>query len=230
MGPSSAASKVSWLGQPVHFIDFEGNRRSGILEYGIATLQEGRIVSTSTRLCRATGHIRADETEFHGLRESDVAAEAPFSAEWELFCRLRTSGPLAAHFAGTENGLLKAVWPYPRLSPDFARPGENSTEWGPWIDSASLFAELRPQSTSGRLEQLIADCGLQAELDSLAAQHCPESRRRYHAALYDAIAGALLLALLARDPAASSLSLLQVLTLSTRNGEKRDKLRQGSLF
>ena len=60
--------------------------------------------------------------------------------------------------------------------------------------------------------------------------HCPPERRRYHAALYDALAGALLLASLAREPRLASLTTMQLLALSTLDGEKRDALQQRELF
>lgn len=221
---------MRWTEQAIHFIDFEGNRRSGILEYGVSTVLGGQITATRTRLCAAQGQVRADETEVHGLSASDVAGHAPFSDEWETFMALRSTGPLAAHFAGTENGLIKSVWPYPRQSPDFTRLAAASNDWGPWIDSASVYAQLYPSLESGKLETLIACFGLQAELDELASRHCPPQRRRYHAALYDALAGALLLAALARHTATAELTLLQLFSLSTRDGEKRDDLQQQSLF
>jgi DNA polymerase-3 subunit epsilon len=34
---------------------------------------------------------------------------------------------------------------------------------------------------------------LQGQLDSLAERHCPSQRRKYHCALYDALASALIL-------------------------------------
>jgi len=52
----------------------------------------------------------------------------------------------------------------------------------------------------------VVACGLQPELDALAVQHCPAGRGHYHAALYDALAGALLLASLAREPALAQLT------------------------
>jgi DNA polymerase III epsilon subunit-like protein len=122
------------------------------------------------------------------------------------------------------------VWPYPRASPDFARPGERVVEWGPWIDTAPIYAQLYPSLPSGRLESLVASVGLQAELDGLAGRHCPAARRHYHAALYDALAGALLLASLARDPQLAQLTTMQLLALSTLDPEKRDTLRQRELF
>ena len=220
----------NWTAQPIFFVDFEGSRTSGVLEYGVATLFEGRIVEAHTRLCRAVGRVRPEDAAVHGLREEALAAHAPFADDWEFFASLRERGPLAAHYAGVENALLKSVWPYPRNSPDFARPGERVIEWGPWIDSARLYAQLYPRLDSGRLESLVAAGGLQAELDALAVTYCPPDRRRYHAALYDALAGALLLGSLARDPQLARLTTMQLLALSTLDGEKRDALQQRELF
>ncbi len=219
-----------WIHQPIFFVDFEGSRASGILEYGVAEVHAGKITTARTRLCRATGSVRAEDVAVHGLREEVLAGHAPFAAEWEYFAGLRERGPLAAHFAGVENSLLKSVWPYPRNSPDFARPGERAIEWGPWIDSARLYAQFYPSLASGRLELLVAACGLQAELDAHAAAHCPPDRRHYHAALYDALAGALLLASLAREPHLAALTTMQLIALSTLDGEKRDVLQQRELF
>jgi len=221
---------MSWTSQPIFFVDFEGSRSSGILEFGVAEVLGGKITGTRTRLCRATGEIRVEDVAVHGLEPAMLADEEPFAEEWEYFAGLRERGPLAAHYAGVENGLLKSVWPYPRNSPDFARPGERLIEWGPWIDSARLYAQFYPDLDSGRLETLIARCGLQAELDALAKEHCPPERRRYHAALYDALAGALLLASLAREPRLAELTVMQLLALSTLDAEKRDALQQRKLF
>ncbi len=221
---------MRWVEQPIHFIDFEGSLASGILEYGVVTVVGDRIVATQTRLCRATGRVRPEDAAVHGLREDDLAASAPFAGDWEYFAALRERGPLAAHYAGVENSLLKSVWPYPRRSPDFARPGERLAEWGPWIDTARLFEQIFPQLRSGRLENLIADCGLQAGLDALAAADCPPGRRRYHAALYDALAGACLLARLAAEPASADKAMGWLLAMSTLNPEKRDALQQSELF
>jgi DNA polymerase-3 subunit epsilon len=221
---------MSWTDQPIYFVDFEGNRNSGILEYGVATVLEGRVAETRTRLCRPTGPIRPEDAEVHGLGEEELASQPPFSEDWDYFAGLRERGPLGAHYAGVENGLLKAVWPYPRSSPDFARPGRRSVEWGPWVDSARLCAELFPHVGSGRLEALVCRLGLQPELDRLAAASCPPGRRRYHAALYDALAGALLLGEVARDPRAARLDLAQLLARSTLDPDKRDALTQGRLW
>lgn len=221
---------MSWTEQPIFFVDFEGSRASGILEYGVATVVGGRVVDGVTRRCAATGRVRAEDVAVHGLSEASLEGCAPFADEWELFAGLRERGPLAAHYAGVENGLLKGVWPYPRSSPDFARPGERVVEWGPWIDSARIYGQLYPQLESGKLQAVIAACGLQNELDALAEKFCPAERRRYHAALYDALAGAVLLASLAREPTVAGMTVMQLLALSTLDGTKRDAIAQRELF
>jgi DNA polymerase III epsilon subunit-like protein len=219
-----------WTEQPLYFIDFEGSVASGILEYGIVTLHGGRVTGALTRLCAPTGRVRAEDTEIHGLTEESLARFEPFSADWELFAQMREKGPLAAHYAGAESSLLRATWPYPRNSPDFARPGCHLIDWGPWLDSARIYAQLYPTLESRRLESLVIACGLQAELDFLSAQHCPAERRHYHAALYDALAGALLLASLSRHPQLASLTMTQMLALSTLDAKKRGSILQRELF
>jgi DNA polymerase-3 subunit epsilon len=221
---------VVWTEQPIYFLDFEGNQVSGILEYGVVEVRGGGIGRVRGRLCHPVGRIRPEDAAVHGLSAPVLEGCAPFADDWELFAELRDGGPLAAHYAGTENALLKSVWPYPRNAPDFARPGERLIEWGPWVDTARLYAQFYPQLATGQLQALVAACGLQAELDELAAAHCPPERRRYHAALYDALAGALLLASLARDPRLAQLTVMQLLALSTLDPAKRDALQQGELF
>ena len=220
----------AWTEQPIFFVDFEGSAVSGVLEYGVVTVLRGEITSAATRLCAPIGRVRPEDVAVHGLHPENLRDLRPFADEWELFAGLRERGPLAAHYAGVENGLLKSVWPYPRASPDFVRPGEQLVEWGPWIDTARIYAQLYPHLPSGQLEALVAAGKLQGELDDHAARRCPPDRRRYHCALYDALAGALLLAAMARDPQLAGLSLRQILTLSTLDPRKREALQQEELF
>lgn len=221
---------MPWTQHPVHFIDFEGSVASGVLEYGVATLCGGRVGAVRTRLCAPTGRVERADTVVHGLRADALGGLAPFSDDWEVFAALRETGPLAAHYSGAENSLIRSAWPYPRSSPDFARPGERVVDWGPWVDTARIYAQLYPRLESGRLEWLVGASGLQGELDRLAAAHCPPERRRYHAALYDALAGALLLGSLARHAQTASLTLMQLLALSTLDPRKRDSMVQRDLF
>ena len=221
---------MHWADTSIHFIDFEGSTASGILEFGVVTLRNGAIAEPRTRLCRATGRVAAEDTALHGLDERALRGTAPFKDEWEYFAGLRGSGPLAAHFAHAENHLLKSVWAYPRHVPDFARPGKTATEWGPWIDTGRLYPQFFPQLGDGKLEQLVAATGLQAELAELAAKHCPAGRRQYHAALFDALGGALLLRAMLQRPEFAEATIPWLLQMSTLDADKRGALQQGDLF
>ncbi len=221
---------MTWTEQTIHFVDFEGSVASGILEYGVVAMRGAEILGTHTRLCRATGRVRAEDAALHGLEAVAVADHAPFGDDFETFARWREAGPLAAHFASAENTLIKSVWPYPRTSPDFARPGGALTDWGPWIDTGRLYPQLYPSLTSAKLGDLVAAFALQPELDLRAERHCPAGRRRYHAALYDALAGALLLRRLALEPSLAAQSSSWLLAMSTLDPVKRDALRQDRLF
>ena len=221
---------MSWADTPIHFIDFEGNRASGILEFGVVTLRGGGVAATRTRLCAAAGRIPAEDTAVHGLDAAAVADAAPFAAEWDYFARLREGGPFAAHFASAENHLIKGAWPYARQSADFSHPGRTTNEWGPWIDTGRLLPQFHPEFPEAKLGRLVAALGLQGELDALAAAHCPEPRRRYHAALYDALAGALLLLALLRRPQFSAATLPWLLQMSTLDPGRRGAMQQGDLF
>lgn len=221
---------MRWTDTPIHFLDFEGNATSGIIEFGVVTLRGGELAATRTRLCAATGRIAPEDAAVHGLQEPDLWEAEPFSDEWEYFAGLRESGPLAAHFAHAENYLLRNVWAYPRSAPDFARPGKTATEWGPWIDTGRLYPQFFPALGEGKLEQLVAANGLQPVLDGLAAKHCPADRRQYHAALYDALAGTLLLQAFLRRPEFAGATIPWLLQMSTLDGGKRDALQQGDLW
>lgn len=216
-----------WTRQAIHFVDFEGNVSSGILEFGVATLLGGKIVATATATCRPTGRVRAEDVAVHGLSDGSLSGAGLFSEEFERFAQLRGSGPFASHFAGAENSLIKSVWPYPRKSPDF---GAGELNWGPWVDTGRLYPQFYSGLRSAKLEELVADFGLQEKLDALASEFCPEGRRQYHAALYDAIAGSLLLGRLAEEEALKEKSLRWLLSMSTLDGGRRDGFRQGEFF
>lgn len=222
--------QMAWTEQLIHFVDFEGSVASGILEYGVVTMRGGEILATDTRLCRATGRVRAEDVAVHGIDPAAVAGREPFGEDFTRFADWRDRGPLAAHFANAENTLIKSVWPYPRTTQDFARPCSAVTEWGPWIDTGRLYPQLYPTLASAKLADVVAAFGLQARLDEAAAAWCPADRRRYHCALYDALAGALLLARLATEPAVAAQPLAWLLEMSTLDGARRDELRQGGLF
>jgi DNA polymerase-3 subunit epsilon len=225
---------VTWPRQLIHFIDFEGSVASGILEYGVVSLLGNEIVATTTRTCRPNGRVRPEDIAVHGLDPANLTDCSPFTDEFARFAALRATGPLAAHFAQAENSLLKSVWPYSRAAPDFSRETpamtDAATDWGPWIDTGRLYPQVRAADAPVKLAALVAAEGLQKDLDALAGVHCPPARHHYHAALYDALAGALLLARLGATPGWGDRSLRWLLEHSTLDPARREALRQEELF
>lgn len=215
---------------PIHVIDFEGSRQSGIVEYGVVTLLGAEIVATHTRLCAPTGAISQRDRMQHGISAATTAGAEAFEAEWQLFAELRATGPLCAHNAAVEDGLLRAVWAYPRNSPDFSEAGQHTASWGPWLDTLYLYRHIYPQLQSHKLGDLIALFGLQAPLDEQAQLYCPKRRQRYHCALYDTLASALLLRRLYQEPELQALSLRWLLLQSSSTDAARDSMGQQTLL
>lgn len=214
-----------WSSFPIHIIDFEGTQSSGILEYGIVTLHHNTIIQTHTRLCQATGIITDREVYQHGITSNLTEKETLFSQEWALFSNLRLTGPLGAHHAQTENILLKNVWPYPRTSPNFLNIDESCTSWGPWIDTCQLFRTVYPQLETYKLLDLINKFELADQLIELSQKYCPPTRMRYHCALYDALASALLLLYLTSLSDFKNIS-IQWLLINSASQDKRADMQQ----
>ncbi|MDX2188194.1 MAG: 3'-5' exonuclease [Opitutaceae bacterium] len=218
-----------WSSLPIRMIDFEGSHASGIVEFGVVTLLGGAIVAAQGRVCRARGRIRPEDAAIHGLDESLVAHAAPFEEEFPKFSAWRQEGPFAAHFANAENSLIKTVWPYHRDAPDFSSPGRRTADWGPWVDTGRIYPEVFGESGRGSLQELISRFGLQRELDDIARIHCSTTRRRYHAALYDALGAALLLLALGRREEFRAMTLPWLLQTSTAGAARRQALQQGEI-
>lgn len=179
---------------PIHVIDFEGHRAYGVVEYGLVTLMEGKVVASHTRLCQPMGSIPAEDTRIHRLTTRSVQEYAPFSAEWDFFTNCRATGAFAAHNANYEHTLLKHIWAYPPAVPNFAHAApSHGPDWGPWLDTCQLARILWPTLEHYRLAYLVEALKLQNVLDAMAAILCPKNRCHYHAALYDALAAALIL-------------------------------------
>ena len=212
---------------PIHFIDFEGNRECGIVEFGVVTLLNGKISEARTRLCRARGRIHPEEAKLHGIRSRDTFEFEPFSKEWEYFRSLRRRGPFAAHYASIENRLIKEVWPYPPYSPDFLHKGQMVADWGLWVDTCVLYSKLFPQLESHKLVDLIKLFELDSELDRIALIYCPKQRVKFHCALYDALASMLLIRHISRFPGFENITLEWLLSHSSPKGARAS---QSELF
>ena len=221
---------MSWTATPIHVLDFEGGRRSGVVEFGVATLVGGKILAAHTRVCAPTGPVAAAESAVHGIAEADTAQAEPFAAEAALFAGLRQTGLFAAHHAPIERALLRRAWPVPPASPDFAAPDPASAprlaDWGPWLDTRRIYEHLHPAQPGFQLMELIKDFSLEEDLSQLAADHCPPNRRRPHCALYDALAAALLLTRLMREPKLTTAPMAWLLAQSV-SPEEAEFFRQG---
>ncbi len=177
---------------PIHVIDYEGAPAYGVVEYGVATLVGGQITETHTRLCRAHAPIDPHDVAVHGISYEESLRHNPFEDDYDFFVDLRRRGPLAAHNARYEARLTKLAWAFPPLVPAFHVAGELAT-WGPWIDSCALARKLAPGLSRYKLQVVVEELGLSNELNAIAIDKCPADRVMYHAALYDAIAAALIL-------------------------------------
>lgn len=215
---------------PIHVIDFEGSRQSGIVEYGVATLVGRSITATYTRICAPVGTISDLDRAQHGINETMANACEPFDREWSLFSKLRDAGPFCAHNVAVEAGLIATVWPWPKSCPNFAEPEIEAADWGPWLDTLRLYRRIYPGLESYGLEALVQTFDLQEELDRQAHLFCPANRRRYHCALYDAMASALLLARLFSEPELESASLRWLILQSASSESERESMGQQELL
>lgn len=215
---------------PIHVIDFEGSRQSGIVEYGVVTLLDAEIIAAQTRLCAPIGTISDRDRLQHGISEDIASVEERFDADWSYFADLREKGPFCAHSAAVEDGLLRSVWSYPRNSPNFAKEGEYAATWGPWLDTLQLYRSVYPQLSSYKLADLIVEFGLQTELNELAELYCPVKRQRFHCALYDAFASTLLLRRLYAEPELTPVSLHWLFLQSAITSTARYSVGQLDLF
>lgn len=184
---------TDWKDQPVYMMDFEGSPSSGVVEYGVVKLYQGKIEMTRSEMCRPTGAILSRDRGVHGISEAEAAERKPFLEAFEQFVGYRRNGVFAAHNRHAENSFLKDTWAVPPVVPDWRSGTGSSQEWGPWIDTLSIYRSVYPHLQSYGLGSLVEAFELAEQLEELGHEHCPEHRCRAHCALYDAIASSLLL-------------------------------------
>jgi DNA polymerase-3 subunit epsilon len=206
---------IDWKDVPVYMMDFEGSPASGVVEFGVVHLEGGAIRDAQTDLCHPTGAISARDREVHGIGEAETRSKARFADAYRAFIAFRRAGVFAAHNRHAENTFLKTTWALPPEVPDWRGHGGKAQEWGPWIDTLSIYRTLYRGLESYGLGELVEAFGLRPSLDELAEAHCPPGRQRAHCALYDALASSLLLMRLESEPSLKGrISLSWLLELS----------------
>ncbi len=211
-------------------IDFEGNRRTGVVEYGVVILRGGEVVESHTRFCCPREAISGQDFLLHGIGQDRAENSLAFEEEYPLFSQWRRSGPFAAHHASVEDTLLRNTWACPPDSPDFHVAGRRVASWGPWIDTLQLYSTVYPGLADYKLGNLIRIFGLESGLADCAREWCPADRRKFHCALYDALASALLLMRLGEEPGFTDMGLPWLIQTSAANSRERDALRQPELW
>ncbi len=218
------AGKTTWSDLPLHIVDFEGSNRTGVIEYGVVTLLRKEIFSTATKTHLARASLSSLDTQCHGLSDADLISETPFESEWDYWVSLRRTGIFVAHNATVESQLLRLTWPRPSAVPSLEQ-GTQTAEWGPWIDSCRLARLWLPTLGDYKLASLIKLFKLQGQLDALAERYCPPQRRKYHCALYDALASALILRTLCAGEGRSQLTVSQLVQDSLSLPAREDSMQ-----
>ncbi len=172
----------------LHIIDFEGNPRYGVVEYGVVTLTASGIESCLGGLCAPCGDIPPADTRVHGIDRAMADGRPLFSTHFDRFVDLRRSGVFCAHNASVEHNLLKATWAYPPFVPGWSDEGAEVADWGPWLCTLQLARAVIPDAPSHSLESLAYGGPLRERIEKIAREHCAAGRGRPHCALYDAIA------------------------------------------
>lgn len=183
--------KMKNIDKPIFAIDFEGSKRIGIVEYGAVRVFGGEIVGCRTRICAPKRRFSAADAEFFGISNERASALPPFSADVEEFCRMRRVGVFAAHNAVAEDSMLRDCMP---LAPAAENPltGEVCATWSPFVDTCVLAKKLFGFE-SAKLSDVVDGLELDAALQAAAERFCPPDRRKWHCALFDALASALIL-------------------------------------
>lgn len=172
-------------------IDFEGSLTSGIIEYGCVGISSTRgIFSTESHLCKNKSHIPVHESQCHGLYAEELKKQWDFSHFLPNFLHWRTQAFFCAHNASYENMLLQHYCPVVLHAHSLEH--YTSSQWGPWLDTYILYKNFLKEENY-TLQNLIETFQLQPILEKIAGKFCPSSRKKYHCALFDALACGLLL-------------------------------------
>lgn len=208
-------------GTPIWVIDFEGSTRTGIVEYGVVELVLTKgIFKTMTHFCRSKQSIPLKDVQCHGISTEMTLREPPFMHEIPTFIQARQNGFFCAHNSIFENTMLNSYCPLPPCKYQL-QDAPATVGWGPWLDTYYLYKHTVVRGQDYRLSSLIRAFNLESDLMALAERFCPKNRRRYHCALFDALASALLLLLFVRKhPHVTFVELLLQSASSIDNNEQ----------
>jgi DNA polymerase-3 subunit epsilon len=214
--------KMKNIKNPIFAIDFEGSRKIGIVEYGIAEITNGTISACSTGICAPRTTISIADSKLFDITTTQAQAFPPFETHLQQFCHMRKRGVFMAHNAIAEDTMLRDALP---ASPIVENPltKRNCSTWGPYIDSCVLAKTLF-KLNSAKLSDVIDVFQLQNQLDEFAQQYCPTNRRKYHCALYDAIASALILIKICSFDGFEDVSLEWLLKYSNQSQDSQQAL------
>lgn len=217
---------MSWTHSKIAVLDFEGEVSTGVVEFGVVVIKGSQIISTETEQCSPLGQLHPKSIEIHGLRQSDLLGLESFPKKQRFFAELRDSVDVfCAHHASVEENLLKDTWPYRPI-----RSEKQNLNWGPWVDTLRLYKKLYPDIGNYSLAHLVSTFGVGDNLEKNALRSCPPGRLKYHCALYDTLASALLLTRLAEEPKIADASLEWLIEASASGQKKSGLLTQETLF
>lgn len=108
----------------------------------------------------------------HGIRDEDLAGAPRLRELWPALRQRLAGAAVVAHGKGTEKRFLRAF------------PGHG---FGPWIDTLLVARAVWPDDASHSLSDLCARAGVADAVDALVPG------RRWHDALFDAVASLVLL-------------------------------------
>ena len=145
------------------------------IQVGIAIMSPGGEIDPTNFY---TSYLASDRPvawtarQVHGISDEDIQDAPTMLSIWPEFRNRLRDRPIIAHGSGTEKRFLRA-FPF--------------HEFGPWIDTLSLYRRAAPNLESHALSSLSAAFGIESDCFQLKPNFT------YHDALSDALATLLLL-------------------------------------
>lgn len=177
---------------PIYAIDFEGSKKIGVVEFGAVGIHLGEIFFANTSMCKPRARIDKKSENLTGISNEEANKFPPFENFEELFVQMRQNGMLAAHNYSAEDSMLRSHIPSPSRVKNFLG-NKDTLSWSPWLDSQNFAKFLDKNLESLKLSDVIKSLNLQDELDVYAEKICEGKRRKWHCALYDALASAIII-------------------------------------